>query len=126
MGVGSPDCLIEGVIRGIDMFDCVLPTRIGRNGTAMTSEGRVVIKNAKYAEDSMPLEPNCDCYTCKNYSRAYLRHLFKAGEILSARLVTYHNLHFLLKLMENVRNAIKEDRLLDFRKEFFEKYGYEL
>ncbi|MCT4605392.1 MAG: tRNA guanosine(34) transglycosylase Tgt [Marinisporobacter sp.] len=126
MGVGSPDCLIEGVIRGIDMFDCVLPTRIGRNGTAMTSEGRVVIKNAKYAEDFMPLDPNCDCYTCKNYSRAYLRHLFKAGEILSARLVTYHNLHFLLKLMENVRNAIKEDRLLDFRKEFFEKYGYEL
>jgi queuine tRNA-ribosyltransferase len=126
MGVGSPDCLIEGVIRGIDMFDCVLPTRIGRNGTAMTSVGRVVIKNAKYAEDFMPLDPNCDCYTCKNYSRAYLRHLFKAGEILSARLVTYHNLYFLLKLMENVRTAIKEDRLLDFRKEFFEQYGYEL
>ncbi|QXM05929.1 tRNA guanosine(34) transglycosylase Tgt [Crassaminicella indica] len=126
MGVGSPDCLIEGVIRGIDMFDCVLPTRIARNGTAMTSLGKVVIKNAKYAEDFMPLDPNCDCYTCKNYSRAYLRHLFKAGEILSARLVTYHNLYFLLKLMENIRNAIKEDRLLDFRKEFFEKYGYEL
>ncbi|QZY57056.1 tRNA guanosine(34) transglycosylase Tgt [Crassaminicella profunda] len=126
MGVGSPDCLIEGAIRGIDMFDCVLPTRIARNGTAMTSVGKVVIKNAKYAEDFMPLDPNCDCYTCKNYSRAYLRHLFKASEILSARLVTYHNLHFLLKLMENVREAIKEDRLLDFRKEFFGKYGYEL
>ncbi|QEK12065.1 tRNA guanosine(34) transglycosylase Tgt [Crassaminicella thermophila] len=126
MGVGTPDCLIEGVIRGIDMFDCVLPTRIARNGTAMTSVGKVVIKNAKYIEDFEPLDPNCDCYTCKNYSRAYLRHLYKAQEILSARLVTYHNLYFLLELMKNIRNAIKEDRLLDFRKEFFEKYGYEI
>lgn len=126
MGVGSPDCLIEGAIRGIDMFDCVLPTRIARNGTAMTSQGRVVIKNAKYFDDFSSLDPECSCYTCKNYSRAYLRHLFKANEILSARLLTYHNLYFLLKLMENVREAIKEDRLLDFRKEFFEKYGYDV
>ncbi|WZL71540.1 tRNA guanosine(34) transglycosylase Tgt [Clostridiaceae bacterium 35-E11] len=126
MGVGSPDCLIEGVLRGIDMFDCVLPTRIARNGTAMTSTGKVVIKNAKYIEDFEPLDSNCDCYTCRNYSRAYLRHLYKSQEILSARLVTYHNLYFLLKLMENVRKAIHEDRLLDFRKDFFDKYGYEI
>ncbi len=126
MGVGSPDDLIEGVIRGIDMFDCVLPTRIARNGTAMTSEGKVVVRNAKYAEDFTPLDPGCDCYTCKNYTRAYIRHLVKANEILGARLITQHNLHFLLKLMENIREAIMEDRLLDFRREFFTKYGYEL
>lgn len=126
MGVGSPDCLIEGVLRGIDMFDCVLPTRIARNGTAMTSTGKVVIKNAKYVEDFEPLDQNCDCYTCRNYSKAYLRHLYKSQEILSARLVTYHNLYFLLKLMEDVRKAIREDRLLDFRKDFFGKYGYEI
>ena len=124
MGVGSPDDLIEGVIRGVDMFDCVLPTRIARNGTAMTSQGKVVIKNAKYIEDFTPLDPECDCYTCRNYTKAYLRHLFKENEILSARLMSYHNLYFLLNLMKNVRKAILEDRLLDFRKEFFEKYGY--
>lgn len=126
MGVGSPDDLIEGVIRGIDMFDCVLPTRIARNGTAMTSHGKVVVRNAKYAEDFSPLDPECSCNTCKNYSRAYIRHLVKADEILGARLITNHNLYFLLKLMENVRKAIMEDRLLDFRREFFTKYGYEL
>ena len=126
MGVGSPDDLIEGVIRGIDMFDCVLPTRIARNGTAMTSEGKVVVRNAKYARDFGSLDPNCDCYCCKNYTRAYIRHLVKANEILAARLITTHNLHFLLNLMKQVREAIMEDRLLDFRKEFFQKYGYEL
>ena len=126
MGVGSPDDLIEGVIRGIDMFDCVLPTRIARNGTAMTSEGKVVVRNAKYARDFGPLDPNCDCYCCKNYTRAYIRHLVKANEILAARLITTHNLHFLLDLMKQVRQAIMEDRLLDFRREFFQKYGYEL
>ena len=126
MGVGSPDCLIEGVIRGIDMFDCVLPTRIARNGTAMTSIGKIVIKNAQYFDDFQPLDPNCSCYTCKNYSRAYLRHLFKAQEILSARLVTYHNLYFLIQLMKDIRLAIEEDRLLDFRKSFFKTYGYDL
>ena len=122
MGVGSPDALIEGVIRGVDMFDCVLPTRIARNGTAMTSEGRIAIKNAKYREDFSPLDPNCDCYCCKNYTRAYLRHLYKAEEILSARLMTIHNLHFLLDLMRQVRAAIMEDRLLDFRNSFFKAY----
>lgn len=122
MGVGSPDALIEGAIRGVDMFDCVLPTRIARNGTAMTSVGKIVIKNAKYTRDFTPLDPNCDCYCCKNYTRAYLRHLYKADEILSSRLMSTHNLHFLLNLMKQVREAIMEDRLLDFRNEFFEKY----
>ncbi|OPJ56763.1 tRNA guanosine(34) transglycosylase Tgt [Alkalithermobacter paradoxus] len=126
MGVGSPDDLLEGVIRGVDMFDCVLPTRIARNGTAMTSQGKVVVRNAKYAEDFTPLDPECDCYTCKNYTRAYIRHLVKANEILGSTLITHHNLYFLLKLMENVRKAIMEDRLLDYKKEFFQKYGYEI
>ncbi|MGN5883012.1 MULTISPECIES: tRNA guanosine(34) transglycosylase Tgt [Staphylococcus] len=123
MGVGSPDALIECSIRGMDMFDCVLPTRIARNGTCMTSNGRVVIKNAKYAEDLGPLDENCDCYTCRNYSRAYLRHLIKEEETFGIRLTTYHNLYFLLKLMEDIRQAIREDRLLDFKEEFFEQYG---
>ena len=122
MGVGSPDDLLEGVLRGIDMFDCVLPTRIARNGTAMTSQGKVVVRNASYAEDFTSLDSECDCYTCKNYTKAYLRHLIKCNEILGARLLTIHNLHFLLKMMENVREAIKEDRLLDYKKDFFEKY----
>lgn len=123
MGVGSPDALIEGSIRGIDMFDCVLPTRIARNGTTMTSEGRLVIRNAKFAEDFGPLDPKCDCYTCKNYSRAYLRHLIKAEETFGIRLTTIHNLHFLVNLMKNVREAIMNDALLDFRDQFFEQYG---
>lgn len=122
MGVGTPDCLFEGVIRGIDMFDCVLPTRIARNGTAMTSQGRLTIKNAKYTEDFTPLDPECDCYVCKNYTKAYLRHLYKANEILSARLMSYHNLHFLLNLMKTIREAIMDDRLLDYKDEFFAKY----
>lgn len=122
MGVGTPDCLFEGVIRGIDMFDCVLPTRIARNGTAMTSEGRISIKNAKFFEDFSPLDAECDCYVCKNYTKAYLRHLYKANEILSSRLMSYHNLHFLLNLMKNIREAIMEDRLLDYKEEFFAKY----
>jgi queuine tRNA-ribosyltransferase len=123
MGVGSPDALIEGAIRGIDMFDCVLPTRIARNGTCMTSHGRLVIRNAKYARDFTPLDHHCDCYTCRNYSRAYIRHLLKCDEILGIRLTTYHNLHFLIQLMKQVRQAIMEDRLRDFRDEFFAQYG---
>ncbi len=122
MGVGSPDCLIEGALRGVDMFDCVLATRIARNGTCFTSGGRVVIKNAQYARDFGPLDEGCDCYTCQNFSRAYIRHLFKAGEITGARLASIHNLRFLLRLMENVRQAIREDRLTDFRNAFFSKY----
>ncbi|MDQ0417515.1 queuine tRNA-ribosyltransferase [Croceifilum oryzae] len=122
MGVGSPEALIEGAILGIDMFDCVLPTRIARNGTTMTSEGRLVVRNAKFTRDFGPLDPNCDCYTCRNYSRAYLRHLIKADETFGLRLTTYHNLYFLLNLMHQVRQAIMEDRLLDFRDEFMMKY----
>jgi len=124
MGVGSPDSLIDGSIRGIDMFDCVLPTRIARNGTLMTSAGRLVVKNAQYANDFRPIDEECDCYTCRNYSRAYIRHLIKCDETFGIRLTTYHNLHFLLKLMEQVRQAIREDRLGDFRDEFFERYGF--
>lgn len=123
MGVGSPDALIEGSIRGIDMFDCVLPTRIARNGTTMTSQGRLVVRNAKFAEDFGPLDPNCDCYTCKNYSRAYIRHLIKADETFGLRLTTYHNLYFLTNLMKQVREAIMNDCLLDFRDQFFTQYG---
>ena len=124
MGVGSADALIEGAIRGIDMFDCVLPTRIARNGTCMTSTGRLVVRNAKYARDFRPIDENCDCYTCRNYSRAYIRHLVKANETFGFRLTSYHNLYFLLNLMKNVRDAIQEDRLLDFKEEFFEQYGF--
>lgn len=124
MGVGSPDYLFEAVIRGIDMADCVLPTRIARNGTAMTSHGKVVIRNGRYSRDFSPLDPECDCYTCRNYSRAYIRHLFNVDEILALRLTTIHNLYFLIKLMERIREAIKGDRLLEFKDEFYKKYGY--
>lgn len=124
MGVGSPDSLIDGAIRGVDMFDCVLPTRIARNGTLMTSNGRLVVKGAKYARDFGPIDENCDCHVCKNYSRAYIRHLIKAEETFGIRLTSYHNLHFLMNLMKQVRQAIREDRLGDFREEFFEQYGY--
>ncbi len=123
MGVGSPDCLFEGVERGIDMFDCVLPTRIARHGMAMTSQGRVNIKNAKYERDFTPLDPHCDCYTCRNYSKAYLRHLFKCDEILSSMLMTTHNLHFLIDTMAGIRKAIEEDRFLEYKKEFYDSYG---
>ncbi len=122
MGVGSPDALFEGVEKGIDMFDCVHPTRIGRNGTAMTSHGTVNIKNAKYKEDFAPLDTECSCYTCRKYTRAYLRHLFKANEILGLRLMTYHNVHFLINTMKNIRESLIEDRFLAYKKEFFEKY----
>lgn len=122
MGVGTPDCLIEGVLRGIDMFDCVLATRIARNGTALTSAGRLVVRNAQYARDFGPIDPECDCYACTHFSRAYVRHLIKAGEITGGRLISIHNLRFLIRLMERIRQAIAEDRFLDFRKEFYAKY----
>ena len=124
MGVGSPDSLIDGAIRGIDMFDCVLPTRIARNGTLMTSEGRLNIKNAKFERDFRPLDEKCECHVCKTYTRAYIRHLIRADETFGIRLTSYHNLHFLLNLMEQVREAIRKDRLGDFREEFFESYGF--
>lgn len=125
MGVGSPDALIEGAIRGIDMFDCVLPTRIARNGTAMTRFGKLVIRNAEFAEDFTPIDPTCDCYTCKNYTRAYIRHLLKADEIFGHRLMTIHNLRFLINLMGEIRQAIREERLLEYRQTFFKDYGYD-
>ncbi len=124
MGVGTPDYLIEAAIAGVDMCDCVLPTRIARNGTAMTSHGKVNMLNACHIHDFTTLDPECDCYTCKNFTRSYIRHLFKAEEILGARLLSIHNLRFLVRLMENVREAIKEERLLEFRDEFYKKYGY--
>lgn len=126
MGVGSPDALIEGVLRGVDMFDCVLPTRIARNGTAMTRFGKLVVRNAESANDFSPLDPSCDCYTCRNYSRAYIRHLIKANEILGLRLMSIHNLRFLQNLMREIREAIAEDRLPEYRREFFKDYGYEI
>ena len=122
MGVGSPDCLIEGVLRGVDMFDCVLATRVARNGTAFTRRGRLVIKNAQYAHDFGPIEEGCDCYACKNFSRAYIRHLFKADEILALRLISWHNLRFLLHLMEEVRAAIEQDCYGDFVEEFYKHH----
>ena len=124
MGVGSPDCLMEGVMRGVDMFDCVLATRVARNGTCFTRDGRVIVRDSRCAEDFSPIDPECDCYVCRNYSRAYIRHLFKAGEVLGPRLASYHNLYFLLKLMEGARQAIEEDRFGDYRREFLDRQGY--
>ena len=124
MGVGSADCIVEGVCRGIDMFDCVLPTRIARNGTAMTFAGDVTIRNAKFKEDFSPVEEGCDCYCCKNYTKAYVRHLINCDEILGGRLLSIHNIHFLHRLTAQIKQAIWEDRLLDFRDEFFKKYEF--
>ena len=124
MGVGTPDYLIEAALAGIDMCDCVLPTRIARNGTAMTWNGKVVVRNATYERDFTPLDSECDCYTCRNYTKAYLRHLVKTKEILGVRLLSIHNLYFLSKLMERVRKEIENDNLLNFKNEFYSKYGY--
>ena len=118
MGVGSPDCLVEGVLRGIDMFDCVLPTRTARNGTAYTSAGKINIRNLKYREDFSPLDENCDCYCCRNFSKAYLRHLVQSDEILGGRMLSLHNITYLARLMSRIREAIMQDRFGDFAKEF--------
>ena len=126
MGVGAPDSLIDGVIRGVDMFDCVLPTRIARNGTCMTSQGRLVVKNAQFAEDFTPLDPECDCYTCRNYSRAYLHHLDRCNEILGARLNTIHNLRYYQRLMAGLRKAIEEGKLESFVTDFYQRQGREV
>lgn len=123
MGVGSIDFLLEGVERGVDMFDCVLPTRIARHGALMTSNGRVNIRDAKYKEDFSPLDANCDCYTCRNYTRAYLRHLYVSEEIFGKRLLSIHNVRFLISLMEKAREAIKEDRFGDFKAEVYRSFG---
>jgi len=122
MGVGSPVDLLKAIEKGIDMFDCVLPTRLGRNGCVYTSEGKLNIKNARFKDDFSPIDPNCTCWACSNYTRAYLRHLYKAEEILAARLATYHNLHFYRELMRRARKAIMEDRFLEFKEDFLIKY----
>lgn len=122
MGVGDPIDIIEGVIRGVDMFDCVLPTRIARHGNAFTRTGKINLRNAKFKEDFTPLEETCDCYTCKNYTKAYIRHLITCDESFGARLLSIHNVRFLIKLVEELRTAIEEDRLLDYREEFINKY----
>jgi len=122
MGMGTPDEIVLAVSYGVDMFDCVLPTRNGRNGQLFTSKGKLVIKNAKYKNDFSPPDENCNCYTCQNFSRAYLHHLFKAGEILGLYLNSLHNLFFMLNLMNKIRKSILEDRFEDFKKDFLENY----
>lgn len=123
MGVGTPDYIFESVERGIDMFDCVLQTRVARNGLALTSHGKVTLKNAKYKEDFSPLDDECDCYCCTHHTKAYLHHLVMCNEILGARLLSIHNIRFSLNMMEKMRNAINNDRFLQFKQEFYEKYG---
>ncbi len=123
MGVGSPDCLIEGVMRGVDMFDCVLATRIARNGTAMTSHGKVVVRNGVYKADFTPLDEECDCYCCKNYTKAYLRHMINSNEMMGAMLLSMHNITFLHKLMKGLRESILGGYVKDYAREFYEKYG---
>ena len=123
MGVGSPGAILDAIERGIDMFDCVLPTRIARHGTAMTTHGRLLVKNKEFERDFTPLDDNCDCYCCKHYTKASLHHLIKAEEMLGQRLISIHNTHFLLNLMKNIREAIKEDRFLEFKEAFYAEYG---
>ena len=124
MGVGSPDCLVEGVIRGIDMFDCVLASRIARNGTAFTSQGKIVVRNASYKQDFTPLDPDCNCYACRSYTKAYIRHLVNCDEILGARLITLHNLTYLVNLMKRMQQAILDNKFLTFVQSFRESQEY--
>jgi queuine tRNA-ribosyltransferase len=121
MGVGTPEDLVEGVDRGIDMFDCVMPTRNARNGTFFTSFGKLVIRNSRYERDREPIDPECRCYTCRTFSRAYLRHLFNAGEVLALRLGTIHNLSFYLGLMRDIRQSLEQGRFREFKKEFLKR-----
>ena len=123
MGVGTPGDLLEGVQRGIDMFDCVLPTRLGRHGSCFTSRGRIKVRNAEYKEDFTPVDPECDCRVCENYTRAYIRHLLKRKEILGVRLTSYHNLYFYLQLMKKVRSAVSRGQLSQLCRDFYQKYG---
>ena len=122
MGVGTPPDILEGISNGIDMFDCVVPTRNGRNGQAITFSGEKVIRNASFKEDFTPIDPECDCFTCRNYTRGYLRHLFNTGEMLAMRLVSLHNIYFYVKLIQHSREAIQENRFDEFKKEFVKKY----
>ena len=122
MGVGAPEDIVEAVFRGVDMFDCVLPTRIARNASLLTPEGRINLRNARFAEDPLPVQADCACYTCQTFSRAYLRHLYKANEISALRLGTIHNVHFMLQLMREIREAIADGRFNDFRRRFLANY----
>jgi queuine tRNA-ribosyltransferase len=122
MGVGYPEDIVEAVSRGVDMFDCVVPTRYGRNGTVFTHSGKLVIKNATYAEDFIPMEDGCECYACQNFSRAYIRHLFQVGEILAPRLATLHNIHFWMTFTKNMRKSIEDDNFEQWKKQFLNRY----
>ena len=121
MGVGSPDCLIEGTLRGVDMFDCVLATRVARNGTALTSRGKIVVRNGKYKEDFTSLDPECDCYCCRNYTKAYLRHMVNVGEMAGGMLLSMHNIRYLHRLMAGLRESILGGYVRDYVKEFYKK-----
>jgi queuine tRNA-ribosyltransferase len=121
MGVGTPSDIVRAVLHGIDMFDCVLPTRLGRTGTAYTATGKVNLRNSGYQDDAGPLDPECDCEVCRSYTRAYLRHIHKAGEILSARCLSYHNIYLYLRLMETIRREIRAGRFGEFAKRFLER-----
>lgn len=123
MGVGSPGAILDAIERGIDMFDCVLPTRIARHGTAMTTHGRLLLKNKEFERDFTPVDDKCDCYCCRHYTKAYIRHLLKANEILAYRLLSIHNINFLLRLTEGAREAIKEDRFLEYKEKVYKEYG---
>ena len=123
MGVGEPIDLIDGVIRGIDLFDCVLPTRLARHGNALTKDGRTNLRNARFIKDLDPIEKDCDCYTCKNFTKSYIRHLLVAEETFGQRLISIHNIRFLTKLMEDIRYHIEKDDLLEFREEFVDRYN---
>ena len=125
MGVGAVNDILEGIERGVDMFDCVLPTRIARHGTLMTSQGRINIKKQIYKNDFTPLDPECDCECCRNYTKAYLNHLFRTNEGLGARLMSIHNLRFLIRLVEGARKAIEEDRFIEYKNEILAKYGFD-
>jgi queuine tRNA-ribosyltransferase len=125
MGVGTPEDLVEGVWRGVDMFDCVMPTRNARNGTLFTSTGKLILKNARYRDDPLPVDETCTCYTCRHYSRAYLRHLFVSREILAYHLNTIHNIHYYVNLMRRIREAIVDDRLAAFRNDFYGRLAAE-
>jgi queuine tRNA-ribosyltransferase len=123
MGIGMPEDIFEAVACGVDMFDCVIPTRYGRNGSAFTSEGKLTVRNGEFKSDDRPLDPRCDCYTCKNFSRAYLRHLFNSSEMLGLRLVSLHNIYFFIKLTQSIKDAIKEDRFVEFKESFLERFS---
>jgi queuine tRNA-ribosyltransferase len=123
MGVGEPEDILEAVERGVDMFDCVAPTRIARNGSVITFSGKINLMNARYKDDKKSIEPGCDCYACRNYSRAYVRHLLVAGEVLGIRLTTTHNLRFMVRFMENIRESINTDNFVKYKIKFLKGYA---